>query len=121
MRSTFRVLVLSAVMALAVACGTAPTPHGSRGATATTSAAAVPATASRAAFAAGHSAWVAVSVARLWHSPTAPRSVDAPALKAPVRFRAWLRAMTLSQRRALDLHTDTEALWGERVVVVRLR
>jgi len=121
MRSTSRVLVLSAVMALAVACGTAPAPHESRGATATTSTASVPATAARAAFTTGHSAWVAVSVARLWQSPTAPRPVDAPALKAPVRFRAWLRAMTLSQRRALDLHSDTEALWGERVVVVRLR
>ena len=69
----------------------------------------------------GRSAWVRVSVARLWQSPSAPWSVDAPALERPVRFRTWLRAMTLSQRRALDDRSDTEALFGDRVVVVRLR
>lgn len=69
----------------------------------------------------GHSAWVAVSVARLWQSPSAPWPVDRPALRSPVRFRAWLGAMTLDQRRALDLRSDTEALLGDRVVVVRLR
>jgi cell wall-associated NlpC family hydrolase len=69
----------------------------------------------------GHSAWVSVSVARLWQSPSAPWPVDRPALRSPVRFRAWLRAMTFDQRRALDLRSDTEALLGDRVVVVRLR
>jgi gamma-D-glutamyl-L-lysine dipeptidyl-peptidase len=69
----------------------------------------------------GHNAWVAVSVARLWQSPSAPWPVDRPALRSPVRFRAWLRGMTLGQRRALDLRSDTEALLGDRVVVVRLR
>jgi gamma-D-glutamyl-L-lysine dipeptidyl-peptidase len=69
----------------------------------------------------GRSAWVAVSVARLWQSPSAPWPVDAPALRTPVRFRTWLRAMTLDQRRALDVRSDTEALLGDRVVVVRLR
>lgn len=71
--------------------------------------------------AAGSSAWVSVAVARLWQSPSAPAAVDAPALRAPVRFRAWLRAMTFSQRKALDLRSDTEALMGDRVLVVRLR
>ena len=74
----------------------------------------------RAAVTAGQSAWVSVSVARLWQSPRAPRRVDRPALAAPVRFRAWLRAMTLSQRRDLSSHSDTEALMGERVVVRRV-
>lgn len=69
----------------------------------------------------GQNAWVAVSVARLWLSPSAPWQVDAPALSAPVHFGSWLRAMTLSQRRALDQRSDTEALLGDRVVVVRLR
>lgn len=70
---------------------------------------------------AGHSAWVAVSVARLWQSPSAPRRVDRPALAAPVRFRAWLDAMTLDERRALSFHSDTEALLGERVLVTEVR
>ena len=69
----------------------------------------------------GHSAWVTVSVARLWQSPSAPWPVDAPALEAPVRFRAWLHAMSLTQRRALNVRSDTEALLGDRVVVVGLR
>jgi cell wall-associated NlpC family hydrolase len=69
----------------------------------------------------GGAAWVAVSVARLWQSPSAPWPVDAPALSSPVRFRAWLHDMTLDQRRALYLRSDSEALLGDRVVVVRLR
>lgn len=69
----------------------------------------------------GGSAWISVSVARLWLSPKAPWSVDRPALAAPVRFRSWLHAMTLSQRRDLDLRSNTEALLGDRVVVVKLR
>lgn len=68
----------------------------------------------------GGNAWVAVSVARLWESPSAPWSVDEPALRSPVRFRAWLRQMTLDQRRALAERSDTEALLGDRVVIVRL-
>lgn len=70
---------------------------------------------------AGHSAWVAVSVARLWESPTSSRAVDAPALARPVRVRAWLSAMSLSERRALSSHSDTEALLGERVLVTGVR
>jgi gamma-D-glutamyl-L-lysine dipeptidyl-peptidase len=69
----------------------------------------------------GRSAWVAVAVARLWESPSAPWPVDAPALRSPVRFRAWLRHMTFDERKALDTRSDTEALLGDRVVVVRLR
>jgi cell wall-associated NlpC family hydrolase len=69
----------------------------------------------------GRSAWVAVAVARLWESPSAPWPVDAPALRSPVRFRAWLRHMTIDERKALDTRSDTEALLGDRVVVVRLR
>ena len=70
---------------------------------------------------AGRSAWVSVAVARLWESPSSPRAIDAPALTAPVRYRSWLAAMSLSERRALSFHSDTEALLGERVVVTELR
>ena len=59
-------------------------------------------------------------MARLWQSPSSPRAVDAPALAAPVRYRAWLGAMSLGQRRALSEHSDTEALLGEQVVVRRV-
>jgi cell wall-associated NlpC family hydrolase len=70
--------------------------------------------------AAGHNAWVSVAVARLWQSPSSPRTVDRPALTAPVRVRAWLRAMSVAQRRALSGRSETEALMGERVVVRRV-
>jgi cell wall-associated NlpC family hydrolase len=69
----------------------------------------------------GGSAWVSVSVATLWRSPDAPRAVDAPALANPARIQDWLNDLTLSQRRALNGHADTQALLGDQVRVVRLR
>lgn len=114
-RALARVVATAVLLVAAVACGSTPAP------TAGASATGPAAPAARQALAVGGSAWVAVSVARLWTSPTAPWPVDAPALQAPVRFRAWLAAMSLSQRRALDQRSDTEALLGDRVVVVRLR
>jgi len=69
----------------------------------------------------GRSAWVSVSVATLWRSPGSPRAVDAPALEHPVRIERWLADMSLAQRRALSGLADTQALLGDRVLVVRLR
>ena len=69
----------------------------------------------------GGSAWVSVSVATLWRSPDSPRAVDAPALANPARIREWLSTMTLTQRRALNGHADTQALLADQVRVVRLR
>lgn len=125
MRARWSVLV-AVVLAVAVGCGSGPGPAaGPSAASPGPSRAATDGSATtgstQPALAVGASAYVAVSVARLWQSPSAPWPVDAPALRAPVRFRAWLSAMSLSQRRALDLRSDTEALLGDRVVVVRLR
>ncbi len=69
---------------------------------------------------AGEDAWVAVSVSTLWRSPSSPRAVDAPALEAPVRVRAWLSAMSTEQRRGLNGRADTQAILGDRVRVLRL-
>lgn len=69
----------------------------------------------------GHLAWVAVSVATLWRSPSSPRAVDAPALTRPVRIERWLARMSLDERRALNGRADTQALLGDRVRVVDLR
>ena len=128
MRPPRRWTILTASMLAAVlACGTdsGPDSRASAGptpsATTTVPAPGSPPSSSRRVLTVGQSAWVAVSVARLWLDPSAPWSVDAPALESPVRFRAWLRAMTLSERRALDVRSETEALLGDRVVVVRLR
>jgi cell wall-associated NlpC family hydrolase len=116
-----RLVATALVLATASVCGPAPaatglTSTGQR--VAALPAARVQATQT---LTVGGSAWVSVSVARLWLSPKAPWQVDAPALTAPVRFRTWLRRMTLSQRRDLDLRSDTEALLGDKVVVTRLR
>lgn len=68
----------------------------------------------------GHPAWVSVSVATVWRSPESPRAVDAPALKNPARIGRWLDDMTTAQRRALGGRSDTQALLGDRVVVLEL-
>jgi cell wall-associated NlpC family hydrolase len=126
MRATFRAVVVGVLLTGSLACGSAvPHPAGAAttptGSSTTASTAAGSTTTATRVLTVGQSAWVAVSVARLWQSPSSPWPVDAPALESPVRFRAWLAAMTLSQRRALDLRSDTEALLGDRVVVVGLR
>lgn len=59
-----------------------------------------------------------MAVATLWKSPSSPRQVDRPALAAPVRVREWLSAMSLGDRRGLSGRADTQALLGDRVVVV---
>lgn len=123
-----RTALTALLLTVAVACGSAPSrtagpahPGATTGTTTTAPVQKVVTPPARQTLTAGGSAWVSVSVARLWQSPRSPWRVDAPALTAPVRFRAWLGAMSLSQRRALDLRSDTEALLGDRVVVVRLR
>lgn len=70
---------------------------------------------------AGHSAWVSVSVATLWRSPSSARAVDASALRAPADIRGWLAAMSLTQRRGLNGRADTQALLGDRVLVLAVR
>lgn len=68
----------------------------------------------------GRSAWVSVSVATLWRSPTSPRTVDRPALQRPAQITRWLSTLTLDERRGLDGRADTQALLGDRVVVLAL-
>jgi len=66
----------------------------------------------------GRNAWVAVSVTTLWHTPTSARAVDRPALTNPASIRQWLSRMTLTDRRGLNGRADTQALFGDRVIVV---
>ncbi|HET8768969.1 MAG TPA: NlpC/P60 family protein [Pedococcus sp.] len=66
---------------------------------------------------AGQPAWVAVSVATLWSTPSSPRAVDAPALRAPADVRGWLAAMTLADRRGLQGRAETQSLLGDRLLV----
>ena len=120
-RLTTAVVAVYAV--LVAACGVgAPSSSASPTSTAG-SAPPVSATAGRTAAAAptpltvGRPAWVAVSVATLWHSPSSPRTVDRPALANPAAIHTWLTRMTTTDRRGLVGRADSQALLGDRVLV----
>ena len=66
---------------------------------------------------AGAPAWVTVSVATEWRSPSSPRPVDAPALAAPVRLREWLAALSPADQAGLIDRADSQILLGDRVDV----
>jgi len=66
----------------------------------------------------GSHVFVSVSVATLWVTPTSARTIDAPALAAPVRMRAWLASMSTSTRRALTGRIETQALYGDPLTVI---
>src|SRR5690242_16334589 len=94
-----RIAVPGLVAALLIGCAGARGPAGASGvpvrAGATTSAGSSPRGATAPALAVGRAAWVAVSVATLWHTPDSPRPVDAAALRAPAEIGRWLAAMTV--------------------------
>ncbi|MHB8959569.1 MAG: C40 family peptidase [Candidatus Limnocylindrales bacterium] len=68
----------------------------------------------------GRVAYVSVTVATGWHSPSSPRSVDAPALASPVRIRAWLSGLSTDQQAGLIGRVDTQVLLGDDVLVTEL-
>ncbi len=123
-----RGLVAALVVVALAACGGTSSTSDRSGRTPDTAPTTVPAqptpsadTASRPSLAVGENAWVAVSVTTLWRSLDSPRAVDAPALARPARIVEWLADMTVAERRGLGGRADTEALFGDRVRVVRLR
>jgi gamma-D-glutamyl-L-lysine dipeptidyl-peptidase len=67
---------------------------------------------------AGAPAYVAVSVATLWRSPTSVRPVDAPALANPARVREWLAALDAAAQAGLIDRADSQLLLDERVDVL---
>ena len=69
----------------------------------------------------GSEVYVDVAVATLWVSPSSPRTIDAPALADPVRMRAWLRAMSTDARRDLVGRVETQALYGDELLVTGIR
>ena len=70
----------------------------------------------------GAAATVDVSVATLWRAPGVARPIDAPALRNPVDLDAWNRNLAGTAARAgLDPLVVTQALYGERVTVLRVR
>jgi cell wall-associated NlpC family hydrolase len=79
-------------------------------------AAAVPADA---AFKPGQRAAIDVSVATLWKAPNLARAIDRPSLTNPVDPAQWSRNLATTESRAwLDSRVQTEALYGQQVVVL---
>jgi len=69
-------------------------------------------------------AYVDVSVATLWTSPSKPRPrIDTPALTNPVNMQRWLSNMSTRQRLALTSRnaTQTQALLGTKVYIIGQR
>jgi cell wall-associated NlpC family hydrolase len=63
-------------------------------------------------------AWVQVSVATVWYTPSDPQPIDAPALGNPARITRWLARISVAQRLALASRIMTQSLLGQRVVVL---
>ena len=66
-------------------------------------------------------AWVQVSVATVWHLPSSPRPVDAPALGDPAGIEHWLTRLSVTQRLGLDSRINTQVLLGQEVLVLARR
>ncbi|BBG01502.1 MULTISPECIES: C40 family peptidase [Pseudonocardia] len=68
-------------------------------------------------------AFVGVSVATVWTSPTSPREMDRSAVAAPADPADWLGSMTAADRRELTTasRTQTQVLYGAQVQVLERR
>lgn len=62
--------------------------------------------------------YIAVNVATMWARTTYPRPVDKPALTNPANPRAWVAAMTLTQKQWLVGKLESQALYGTKVIVI---
>jgi len=67
----------------------------------------------------GDRAAVDVSVATLWKAPNLYRAIDRPSVENPVDLASWNRNLSTTASRVwLDSHVQTQALYGQQVVVL---
>jgi gamma-D-glutamyl-L-lysine dipeptidyl-peptidase len=64
-------------------------------------------------------AYVDVGVATSWVSPGLDRTVDHPAVSNPSDVRLWLENMSLRQEQRLIGDLETQALYGQKVVILK--
>ncbi|WOV83356.1 NlpC/P60 family protein [Sporosarcina jeotgali] len=62
---------------------------------------------------------VAVAVTTLWKTPNAARVIDRPAIAVPADIRKWTKTMTIPQKQWLVGKTETQALYGQEVAVLK--
>ncbi len=64
-------------------------------------------------------AYVDVGVATLWVEPKTDRRIDKRAVSDPSDIRLWQRNMSLKQKRWLVGRLETQALYGQKVVILK--
>src|SRR5215217_440112 len=64
-------------------------------------------------------AYVDVGVATLWVEPRTDQRIDKPAVSDPSDIRLWQRSMSLKQERWLVGRLETQALYGQKVVILK--
>lgn len=62
---------------------------------------------------------VDVTVTNLWHEPNKTRPIDRPALTKPVDMEKWTKSLTLRDKLWLVDRTDTQAIFGDEVKIIR--
>src|ERR687894_2955563 len=63
-------------------------------------------------------AYIDVGVATLWVESRTDRRIDKPALSDPSNVRVWQPSMSLKQKRWLVGRLQTQALYGQKVVIL---
>jgi len=63
--------------------------------------------------------FVNVQVTSLWHKPNINRPVDKASISTPVNITKWTKSMNLTQKWWLVDKTDTQALFGDEVVILK--
>ena len=63
-------------------------------------------------------AYIDVGVATLWVEPRTDRRIDKPALSDPSNVRVWQQSMSLRQKRWLVGRLESQALYGQKVVIL---
>ena len=62
---------------------------------------------------------VNVAVTTLWKEPNKARAVDRPAVSTPVDITKWTAGMTIPQKQWLVGNTESQALYGQEVAILK--